>query len=420
MKNTLFRKLREPDSGAGGGTHAAPAAPAAPASHAAPSAPAGDASGAGSGAPAAETGASPASVPWPDQNADFAAWDERWSAASDEEREAYLRDNPDGQHPDDSEEADPNDSLEDPKTEDPTPSIAEDAEITEEILKSVPANVRKALQDAQSLGERYEALQPLIAAEDGIRALLSDPIGAKRAAELQHGISIPKWLESEFNADAIVEHYLANSGKELDASLDRDGAKASLTDLVKNIVTDVSRRVELQGEFKARQIAEQARRERVLSEGFSALAQEFAALKSDKPIDSAEHPIEAFRSELLTALENGDVSFEYATRNMKAMFAGHSVGSVGEAVQSAAAKVRTTFIGNLTKTARQSAVTATGAARNAAPPPANAHGVDEGRFLSDPAYQATINARADELADGGDYALLDFLGQVYDRGRTRR
>lgn len=406
MKRPKFLKLREPDSGAGGAPPVADSSPT-PAASAAPAA---DTSAAA--APAADA---PAVVP--DPNADPGAWESWWDNATDEQRTAWMenRDEPTA------DSSEPKQGEEKPAAEgEEKDAAASDApaELTQEEFDKLPPAAKVALEQAQQLGQLYEEKRAFIEAEDSFKVIMADPVIAQRLAEMQHGIELPKWLDGEFNSDAMIEDFLGKGGKDLDFTLDPDGTKESLKELLKNVVSEVARRHEVKAQFEQAKAAETNRRTVFLERGFANLATKFAQLKSDKPIDSPEHPINSFREEVLQGLAEGvPFSFYEKEGQLERLLAGHLSGSVQNIVQKAETRVRTNFLGNIKKAAVNSAVTAAGAVTNAPPPPANPFGVDETRYLTDAGYQSEMFNRADELAAKGDMKLMNFLGSVRSRQR---
>lgn len=406
MKFTFLRKLREPDSGAGGSPAPAPssapvAAPAAaPASVAVP-----DAGGVPAGQGQAPSPA-PAASSVPDANVDPAGFEAWFDNASDEERIAYF----DGakpaakvEDPNVDPDAVPEDGdkpKEEPKADEP--AALEDEGLTQEEFEKLPPRAQEALREAQELGKLYEAnknvLDPKF--QEDLRFAFSDPVISRRLAELQHGQdSIPAWLKGDFDEKAMVDSFLSQVKEaDLDLSLNPDGTKEQLQALVKSAVVDTVRRMEMKQEFERREFQRVQEETKILANGFANLTQEFVSLRSDKPVDSAEHPVEAFRAQVLKDLESGRVSFEYVKENLPAMFAGFAQKGAGvkEIIAQREAKIRTNFIRNLTDTARHGAVTAAGAKPQMTPRPNNAFGIDEARYASDATYRSSLLQRAEE------------------------
>jgi len=398
MKFRLFRLLNQ-DAAAG----AAPAAPS-------PAPDAGLAAASPSSGAPSSPGQDFSSIPNPD--IDPEGWSAAWDGMEDHQREAYDAWARSQQNPPSAEETG-DDTVQDPDAPAAPAAapVAEDAEITEQVFSSLPANVQKALRDAQDLGSRFAEKEQFLNSEEDFKAILSDPVIKTRLAEMQHGIQIPKWLEADMDASGLIDSFLKEHGEKLD-SLDPGASKEALSSLVQSVTADVTRRLEIKNQIAQAQARVVQERTEFLSNSFANLATEFAQLKSNLPLDSDQHPINGFREALLSDLESGRVSFDYVKDNIKGMFMGFAGKSVGEIVQAAQAKVRTNFLPNLTQKMREAAVTAAGAPRPAPPPAANQHGVDPARYRSDADYQRATFQRAEELAERGDFKLFDFLTRI--------
>lgn len=406
MKFTFLRKLREPESGAGGAPAPAPSSAPAAAPAVAPSPVAVPDAG---GVPAGQ-GQAPSSAPAvssvPDASVDPAGFETWFDNASDEERIAFFdgpKETAEVVDPD----VDPDAVSEDPEAPKEAPAAAESVELedeglTQEEFEKLPPRAQAALREAQELGAMVEANKAVLdpTFKEDLRVAFSDPVIARRLAEIQHGQdSIPTWLKGDFDEASMVDSFLSQvKEQDLDLSLNPDATKQHLQALVKSAVVDTVRRMEMKQDFERRENARIQEETKVLANGFANLTQEFVSLRSDKPLDSSDHPVETFRSQVLKDLESGRVSFEYVKENLPAMFAGFAQKGAGvkEIVAQREAKIRTNFIRNLTDAARQGAVTAAGAKPQANARPANALGIDEARYTADPTYRSSLLARAEE------------------------
>jgi hypothetical protein len=420
MRFTFFKKLREPESGAGGAP--APSAPAstptsAPAAASAatppPVAVPGEA-GVPSGQGQAPSPAPGATAPdWTVDPEGYATW---FDNASDEERAKHFEGNPQPVEEIDLETGEPKEPANEPASD--SLPVELDAEgLTEEEFAQLPPRAQEALRQAQELGQMVESnkdvLDPTFQAD--LKVAFSDPVIAQRLAELQHGLGVPKWLEGDFDSSAMVDAFLKDvQEQDIDLSLNPEKTKENLANLVNSAVTDALKRVEVRQQFERAEHARIVEETKVLANGFANLTQEFASLRSDKPIDSAEHPVEAFRTQLLEHISNGEISFKYATENMKSLFAGFATKNSGvkELVEKGKAQVRTQFIRKLTDTARQGAISAVGAKPQGAAQQANAFGIDEARYASDATYRSSLLVRAEETAEKGDNRLFGFLDKL--------
>lgn len=427
MKFT-FRKLRNQDGAAGSSPAPAPApaAPAAPSTSPAGStapaaAPATPAPVAVQGQEGVAPGQSPAPAPapgafvWPDPNVDPAAWNQAYDNASDEERDRWHRGEAEIQKGDKTEGDTP--------AVDPAPAGEVDIStpLTAEEVAGLPPRVKAMLEAAQATIQdvaQYDSfLNPDF--QQNLTAYLSDPVIHQRILEMEGGAQSSAWLDKALDFSKLSTEGL--DAKDLDIlghDLDPEGVGSVLSKYGKAVAAKVEKAFEAKFQLQAAAAEQNKRQVQVLERQFGELASSVAALRSDKPIDSPEHPINGYRDWVIENLAKGAFSFEFVEQNGKelyATFAGRQQGGLQNLVQKPTRNLKLQILGELTNTARAAAVTSYGqtpAPAGGSTPSMVKHGIDGARFLNDQTYNAQIRMQADNLAMQGDLSLLRSLERL--------
>lgn len=417
MKFTFLRKLRNQDSAAG----AAPAAPAAPA----PSEGGTPAAVAVQGQEVVPSGQESAPSPAPDASAapdynDAPAFDAWWSTATEAQRDAWMlrMDEDPGQA---TTEGEGESKEEQASEEKPVAETAVDLGegLSQDEIAKLPPRAQEAIKQAQAFADSVAPYEKFLNPQfqESLVSLLTHPVVAQVARELEAGnVDSPAWLQKELTPSMILDEVLEAKGIDTDKlgfDLDEGGAKGELVKLATVIAERAVRAAGVKHKIEMRQQGELSERAQFIDMQFANLTQKVASLKSDKPIDSPDHPINGFRTALLKDIAEGKISYDFVKEmGGDALFAAYEAkkaGGVQNLVNKPVEGMRRRWIAQHTDVAR-AAVTAGAARQPQALVTESRHGVDLGKYGKDPVYTQNMDALAMKNAEErGDETLMRYL-----------